>query len=185
MRQRRKSLIACDLPLRRRLKIFVAASLIAPTYFTQAQADPVDAPDLIIEDKYCANYFQARKIGQEKNLKDRLLCNDQEYKMIEEYFENKEAKPHYEFTCKAGLFSKTETFQVYDNWKTSKGEALDHMSPWYFIPIETSEDKERTLVIHETKLSAAMVTKTRRFSNSKGYYWDEEKFYCQREHYPH
>jgi hypothetical protein len=92
---------------------------------------------------------------------------------------------HYEFACKAGLFNKTETYQVYGNWKTSKGEALDNIPPWYFIPIEASEDKERTLVIHETKLSAAIVTKTRRFSNSKGYYWDEEKFYCQREHYPH
>ena len=66
-----------------------------------------------------------------------------------------------------------------------KVRLLDNMCSWYFIPIEASEDKERTLVIRETKLSAAMVTKMRRFSNSKGYYWDEEKFYCQREHFDH
>lgn len=92
---------------------------------------------------------------------------------------------HYEFECKDGFFSKAETFQVYGNWKNEDGVPLFNISPWYYIPIEKSESKERTLVIHKTKLSAALVTKTREFSNSKGYYWDEEKYYCQRTHHQH
>lgn len=154
----------------------------------QATADSLG--DMVIEDKYCANLLQAKKTGQKYSILDkyrtveRITCRE----IIEEYLNRQQAhdaKIHHKFSCKAGLFSKTETYQIYGNWKTSKGEALANIPPWYFIPIEASEDKERTLVIHETKLSAAMVTKTRRFSNSKGYFWDEEKFYCQREHYPH
>ena len=158
-----------------RLYLASAFALLLAFNSTQAVADPLS--NLVVEDEFCANYFQARKTGQKTGILDQLIC--------EENVENNEAKLHFEFKCKAGLFNKTETYQVYGNWKTSKGDDLDNMSPWYFIPIEASEERERTLVIHETKLSAAMVTKTRRFSNSKGYYWDEEKFYCQQEHFDH
>jgi hypothetical protein len=155
-----------------RLYLASAFALLLAVNSTQAVADPFD-------DKvglYSLEACKRLQSGERKSL-DFLNCA----------IARKEngLELHYEFACKAGLFNKTETYQVYGNWKTSKGEALDNIPPWYFIPIEASEDKERTLVIHETKLSAAIVTKTRRFSNSKGYYWDEEKFYCQREHYPH
>lgn len=185
MRQEGKALLTCNISLRGLLKIFVVMALMGSAHSIQATADSLG--DTVIEDEYCANLFQAKKTGQRYGILDEFLCMEKK-ENFEEYLKRQQAhdaKIHHKFSCKAGLFSKTETYQIYGNWKTSKGEALANIPPWYFIPIEASEDKERTLVIHETKLSAAMVTKTRRFSNSKGYYWDEEKYYCQREHYDH
>ena len=92
---------------------------------------------------------------------------------------------HYQFTCKKNFISTEEEFTLYSDWRTEYGFKLDGISPWRFISLEKNEEFERTLVIHEFDLSAAMVTKERKFSNSKGYYWDEDKYYCKRQHFDH
>ena len=103
--------------------------------------------------------------------------------LIVEYFCS--GKPKIEYTCKKGLFHKEERFLIGDQLnciKDSKDKwwpALTEMPPWLFLSLDKAEDLERTLVIHQDKLSAAIVTRERSFSKSNGYEWTESKYYCE------
>ena len=62
---------------------------------------------------------------------------------------------------------------------TSKYHRLDKMEPWVIIPVEKTGDVDRKLVIHQDKLSGAMVVKKRVFDKQSGYQDAEYRYYCR------
>ena len=62
---------------------------------------------------------------------------------------------------------------------TSEYHRLDKMDPWVIIPIEKTEEIDRKLVIHQDKLSGAMVIKKRVFDKQSGYQDAENEYYCR------
>lgn len=124
--------------------------------------------DKKLYDAACDNY--KRKDGSCSSLVLRMLCPE---------------TPKIEYTCKKGLFNKEERFLIGDQLNCIKDSkdgwwpALTEMPPWLFLSLDKEEDMERTLVIHQNKLSAAIVTRKRSFSTSQGYEWAESKYYCE------
>ena len=60
-----------------------------------------------------------------------------------------------------------------------KYHRLDRMDPWVIIPVEMTEEIDRKLIIHQDKLSGAMVIKKRLFDRQTGYQDAEYKYYCR------
>ena len=60
-----------------------------------------------------------------------------------------------------------------------KYHELVKMDPWIIIPIEKNEDIDKKLIIHQEKLSGAMVIDERVFSKSEGYTRSKRKYYCR------
>ena len=124
--------------------------------------------DKKLEDAACNN--NKRADGTCASLFARMTCS---------------GKSKIEYTCKKGLFHEEEKFLIGDQLYCIKDSndkwwpALTEMPPWLFLSLDNTEDLERTLVIHQDKLSAAIVTKERSFSKSKGYEWTESKYYCK------
>ncbi len=62
---------------------------------------------------------------------------------------------------------------------TTEYHRLDRMDPWVIIPVEKTEKIDRKLIIHQDKLSGAMVIKKRVFDKQSGYQDAEYKYYCR------
>lgn len=60
-----------------------------------------------------------------------------------------------------------------------KYHRLHQMDPWVIIPVEMTEEIDRKLIIHQEKLSGAMVITKRVFDKQTGYQDAEYKYYCR------
>ena len=60
-----------------------------------------------------------------------------------------------------------------------KYHRLEKMHPWVFVPVEKNDDIQRTLVMHQEKLTGAMVIKKQVFDKQSGYQDKEYRYFCR------